>query len=93
MNFLNFAKFHQNSVWSHKDVEKQEQFAWVKEVVSDKAIIDDFVLETVQNRYNHHSFVISVKMTYMAAHGVDPDEMQHDASHLGLHHGNMLHLI
>ena len=38
---------------SYKDVEKQEQSGWVKEVVNDKANIDDFVLETVQNRYSH----------------------------------------
>lgn len=35
---------------SYKDIERQDQSGWVKEIVSDKTNIDEFVLETVQNR-------------------------------------------
>ena len=35
---------------SYKDIEKQEQSGWVKEIVHDKTNIDEYVLETVQNR-------------------------------------------
>ena len=63
---------------SYKDVEKQEQSGWVKEVVNDKANIDDFVLETVQNRYSH-----IVQKAFMVVHSVDLDI----AFYLDLHQG------
>jgi len=36
---------------SYKDVEKQRQSNWVREIVQDTCHVEEYVLETIKNRY------------------------------------------
>ena len=43
---------------SYKDEEKQRQSNWVREIVQDTCPVEEYVLETIKNRYVYLTSVI-----------------------------------
>lgn len=48
---------------SYKDEEKQRQSNWVREIVQDTCHVEEYVLETIKNRYvtlSNGIYIVSV---------------------------------